>query len=404
MDTGATLLQVTGSNVREVDAYAFPYDCWHDRYQEYYHKAFALYLRSIGKKFQLISRTHFPALLKLLRHVRDASQLQSLLGKYSEMLKEHVDRMAWHIGGQYRPYAPLVGEYQFCLDDDRRVTMCIDSHDSPEITSPALLEACDVYVKTHCSRGVGYDKRVVPFFNCNPVVIPYLAKLRAMRKQPPVFDICFIARVWGGKKETEGIEHCMRLLESVAKVRAKKFMLAELVTGDRSEQARRLRSSGVPTTTERVNLKLLWEMTAKSRLNISRLGNHHCMSWRMTDLLVLGACSVLDQHPKAICPVPFLHGQHYYSLDATTSNDEPVAPLDHYTVIPEMLEELLAKPALIEEIKRESARYFDHYLDPIQIGRQLCNTALGNGPVSPHAGRATPSTVSPELAESVCCN
>jgi hypothetical protein len=202
-----------------------------------------------------------------------------------------------------------------------------------------------------------------------------------MRNQPPLFDICFIARVWGGRKETEGIEHCMRLLESVAKMRAKKFLLAELVSGNISEQARRLRSSGVPTTIERVSLKLLWEMTAKSRLNISRLGNHHCISWRMTDLLALGACTVLDQHPRAICPVPLLHGQHYYSLDATTSNDEPLAPAQQYAAIPEMLEELLQERELTEDMRKQSADYYDHHLDPIQIGRQLCNIALRNAPV-----------------------
>ena len=228
MSSDLTLTQVTGGNLREVDAHTFPYDYWHDRYQEYYYKALALYLDSVGGKFQSISRAQFPTILKLLRHVRDASRLQCLLGKHAGVIKEYVNRLACHIGAQYRPCAPLVGEYQFCWDNGRTVNMCIDSHDSSDITSPALLETCDVYVKTHYARGMEYDKRVTPFFNCNPVVIPYIDKLRAMRNQPPLFDICFIARVWGGQRETEGVEHCLRLLEAVAKVPAKKFVLADL--------------------------------------------------------------------------------------------------------------------------------------------------------------------------------
>jgi hypothetical protein len=114
MDGDLTLTQVTGGNLREVDAQIFPYDYWHDRYQEYYYKALALYLASIGGKFQSISRTQFPAILKLLRHVRDAGRLQNLFGRHSGMIKEYVNRLACHIGAQYGTCAPLVGEYHFC--------------------------------------------------------------------------------------------------------------------------------------------------------------------------------------------------------------------------------------------------------------------------------------------------
>ena len=169
----------------------------------------------------------------------------------------------------------------------------------------------------------------------------------------------------------EGVEHCLRLLEAVAKVRAKKFLLAELLIGDTAEQARRLRMSGIPITTRRIDLQQLWDVTARSRLNISRLGNHHCMSWRMTDLLALGACTVLDQHPKTVWPVSLRPNHHYYSLDATTSNADPVAPDESYGRIPERLEELLSRRQLYEETRRHSAEYFDHCMHPLQIGRQI---------------------------------
>lgn len=93
---------------------------------------------------------------------------------------------------------------------------------------------CDLYLKTNYWKGHDYDPRVCPFFNCNPVVLPYIEKLKAMRAQPPVFDLSFIVRVWGGRTGIEGVEHSMQLLEAVAKVRAKKFLLAELMIGDTS--------------------------------------------------------------------------------------------------------------------------------------------------------------------------
>lgn len=181
----------------------------------------------------------------------------------------------------------------------------------------------------------------------------------------------------------------MQLLEAVAKVRGKKFLLAELLIGDTSAQARRLRKSGIPTTTRRIDLNQLWEVSAQSRLNVHRLGNHHSMSWRMTDLMALGACTVLDQHPKTIWPVPLMPSRHYFSLNATTSNTEPLAPASSYAVIPELLQELLSQRTLHEAMRRNSAEYFDNHLHPIQIGRRIYeivadDTATLIGPNSNH--------------------
>jgi hypothetical protein len=287
-----------------------------------------------------------------------------------------VERLARHSGAHHKPAAPLVGEYRFHFDGGHIVNMCIDSHDSGAITSPALLEASDIYVKTNYRLGYAYDRRVVPFFNCNPVVYRSDEELRAMRHRPPLYDLAFIVRVWGGKAETDGIEHCLRLLEAVAKVRARKFILAELLAGDIAAQAQRLHQLGIPTTTKRISLSRLWEISSVSRLNIFRLGNHHCMPWRMTDMLALGACIVLDQHPKSVCPFPLIPMQHYYSLGTTTWDDEPVALLHRYDAIPDRLEELLRDPAPLQDTKRNAADYYDRWLAPIRVGEQLCTLAL----------------------------
>ena len=352
-------------------ANTFPYDPWHDRYQEYYQTGLKQYLQLCGQDFRLVHHTRFPTFLKSLRRVRDASRIRRILKGRVDPLTHYLDWVARHSGAQHSPSAPLVGEYSFSLNPSPSVKLCIDAHDSGTINSPSLLEKCDVYLKTNYWKGVDYHPRVRPFYVCNPTVLPHLAELRAMRDQHPVFDLSFIVRVWGGPTGVEGIEHCMRLLEAVAKVRANKFILAELMIGDTAAQARRLHRSGIPTTTSRIDLQRLWQVTARSRLNISRLGNHHCMSWRMTDLLALGACVVLDQHPKTLWPAPLVPKEHYYSLNTTTSNEDPVAADYTYAVVPEMLEELLSRHEALEDMRRHSAQYFDCHMHPIQIGRQI---------------------------------
>lgn len=363
-----------------VVAKTFPYDKWHDRYQEYYQTGLRQFLRSQGLDLRVLCRTHFPTVLKVLRRVRDASTLRRVLGSRVVAVGEYLDWVAQHVGAQTAPSASLVGEYLFWLDALCSAKVCIDTHDSGAINSPSLLDGCDLYLKTNYWAGQRYDPRVRPFYNCNPVILPHIEKLKALRECPPVFDLCFYVRVWGGPSGIEGVEHSIRLLEAMAKVRAKKFLLAELVIGDTEAQARRLRLSGIPTITARFGLKQLWDVTARSKLNISRLGNHHCMSWRMTDLLALGACTVLDQHPKTLWPARLVPNQHYYSLNATTSNEDPVASDSHYAMIPEMVQELLGQPNLHEDMKRESAQYFDRYLHPIRIGAQIHDLLRENVP------------------------
>ena len=373
-------------NRRSVLAQTFPYDQWHDRYQEYYQTGLRQYLASQGVTLRLSSRSQFPAFLKVLRRVRDAPTLRRMLRSRAGAITEYLDWMAHRSGARQSPAAPLVGEYFFCLDALHTTNACIDTHDSGSVTAPALLERCDVYLKTNYWKGYAYNPRVRPFYNCNPVVLPHINKLQAMRAVPPAFDLCFVVRVWGGPTGMEGIEHCLRLLEAVAKVKAKKFLLAELLVGDTDAQAQRLRQSGIPTTTGRLGLGELWQVMARSRLNLTRLGTHHCMSWRMTDHLALGACTVLDQHPKTIWPVPLVPQRHYVSLNAATSNDHPVAHDSAYAAIPALLEELLSQADLVAEMRRCSAEYFDGHMHPVEIGRQLHQVLLD---AMPHAAAST---------------
>lgn len=360
-----------------VEGKVFPYDYWHDWYQEYYREGLRRYLVESGSNFELLSDAKFPSFLRLLRSVRHSNTLQRILDSRSFSIEKYIDWLAWHSGAKSRPSAPLVGEYTFRLADGQNAKVCIDSHDSGEISSPELLATSDIYLKTNYWMGTEYDERVVPFFNCNPNVLPYLKRLKTMRSYSAQYDICFIVRVWGGKHEAEGSsEHCLRLLEAVAKAPGNNFLLAYLVSGDVAGQGRRLRNSGVPTTTSPISPEQLWEITAKSRLNIIRLGMHQCIPWRVSDLFALGACPILDQAPKTIWPIPIVQGQHFHSLNIETSHDRPVGAASNYDGIPELLRRMLDKKDRNQEIRKQTASYFDAHLELSQVGRHICNIVL----------------------------
>jgi len=250
--------------------------------------------------------------------------------------------------------------------------MCVDSHDSGDINSQELALRSDVYLKTNYWPTIHYADNVIPFFNCNPLLLENLAMLRPLRGQRQEFDISFIVRVWGGKNEVEGNEHCLRLLEAVAKVRAEKYLLAYLVGGDIKEMSSRLRQASIPFTTEPIPRRKLWEITARSKLTILRLGMHHCVPWRMSDVLALGACTVLDQPPKTVWPVPLVEGTHFLSLDVQTTTAQSVASDVQYEFIPDVLENYLTKDRQRSEMSRAAVKYFEDCLDPKSVGQRMC--------------------------------
>ncbi|WP_173045710.1 hypothetical protein [Nitrospira sp. KM1] len=364
------------THVTNVQAKSFPFDFWYEWYQKYYRQGLRLYLAEQGGNLNITSTARFPAVLRSLAAFRDSYTAGRLLGPLAPLSKSVANNVARLFGSDDRSTTPLVGEYLFRLSDGRELKVCIDSHDSGELTSSDLAKVNDIYFKTNYWKRDSYDRRVIPLFNCNPIVIEHLKLLRALRNQTPTVDITFIVRVWGGNNEVEGSEHCLRLLEAVAKSKRSKFLLAYLVGGDIKSMTTRLEKAGIAYTMEPIPPKLLWEHTARSRLSIIRLGMHHCVPWRMCDQLALGSCTVLDQHPKTQWTVPLVEGEHYLSLNTSTSPDQPVAMDTEYRLIPSLLEEFLGNPKKVVATARASRNYFDEILDPKQVGRQICETVL----------------------------
>ena len=192
---------------------SYPYDYYHDRYQDYYREGLRSYLLQHGGHLE-VAPVKFLRTLRLLRRLRYSGRLSGILTPISQQANSFMDGLAGRLGQQPES---LVGQYVFRLESALELNVCIDGHDSGEITDPLLLSESDVYFKTNYWIDKDYDSNTVPLYNCNPLVLRHLVALKEMRFQPVKYDLCVVVRVWGGQNEVEGVEHCVRLLEAAAR-------------------------------------------------------------------------------------------------------------------------------------------------------------------------------------------
>jgi hypothetical protein len=260
------------------------------------------------------------------------------------------------------------------LHDGRSLKVCIDSMDFPELSSPELAEWSDVYFKTNWWPTTAYPANVRPLVNCDPTVLGQIDELRGARDTRKEYDLCCVVRVWGGRTGLEGIEHNIRLLEAVSKVRAEKFVLAILIMGDRDAYAKRLSDAGIPWTTKAFPAADLWRVTAASRLNVLRLGVHDCIPWRMTGSLAVGSTVALDQAPRSRWPTPLEPGVNYLDLGLETG-DTALAEASAYDDVPAQIEAWLSDATTLRAIATANGEYFDRHLEPERVGDHVLRAA-----------------------------
>lgn len=365
------------SRVSTVRTTLYPYDIGHDLLQEYYREGLRCYLAKRGGTLERACPARLPRVLGVLRWVRRSERLARAIGPVAPSFHSFVNSLAWHLGAREVPPSMAVGQYTFGINGIPEVKICIDTHDSGDLASASLMAESDLYFKTNYWIEHQYDEKVLPLYNCNPLLLPHLETLRAMRAKQARYDFCLIVRVWGGKNEVDGVEHCVRLLEAAARARGRKYLLAYLVAGDTKRLAKRLRESGVPSTLTPMSLNELWQISAESRLNIIRLGMHYCVPWRMCDLLAMGTCPVLDQAPKTLWPVPLREGEHYWTLNLDLGHGQTVASDASYQAVPDLLNSYLELGGRAGQMRHATASYFDRNLQPERIGQQICETVLG---------------------------
>jgi hypothetical protein len=365
---------VTGPT--RIQGFSRPYAPFHDVYQRYYVEGLRAYARTNGTSFEITSLSPVPDLLRRLRLVRDRNYAARLHVPRANTLLDAIGR---RIEGPLRTpsglFEPTVGQYLLSRADGSEERLCIDAGDPPGVANDELRAWSDIYLKTNFWSEHTYPDNVRPMVNGDPLVLDRLDALKGARSATRTVDLTFVVRVWGGGDGVEGIEHNIRLLQAINRAKCSKRLLAVVLAGEIEQTLRRLRGIGVPATTRGVSPRQLWDMTAESRLNVFRLGLHYCVPWRMTGSLAVGSCIVLDRPPLSRWPAPLREGVNYLNLGALVAPDAPVATDAQYDEIPDRVEEWLAQPAMLDDIRTANARYFDDYVEPEQVGVQIVEAA-----------------------------
>jgi hypothetical protein len=360
----------------QVRAFQRPYARYHDTYQRYYAEGLRRYCSTIDAEFRTKVMSRFPRIVRALKRVRDGGyakrlripQLEQVIDAAAHVLEGPLDTPSGY-------FENLTGQYLALLPNGELRRFSIDARDSHALGSDDLCAWGDVYFKTNYWRGVEYPNNVAPLFNVDPLILPQIEWLRARRNAPKHVDLTFVVRVWGGiTDEGEGIEHNLRLLEAVNRARCTKQVLAVIVVGDVPNIRRRLARLGIRSTSRNIKSRELWQLTARSRLNVFRLGLHYCVPWRMTGSLAIGSCVVLDRPPFSVWPAPLHEEINFLSLGTMVGPGVPVAATEEYDEIPERIESWLRHPAHLAEVGRANAEYFDRHLDPARLGAHIIGT------------------------------
>lgn len=352
-----------------------------DMYSAYYREGLRRYLATSGGHYEEVTLERHAPIVRGVRRVRDAYRLRGFFARLPRLgraLDVLVDRIvAAPPADGLRPGGPH--KLVFSGRDSRQLRVCIDSNDDRDV-APEPLAWCDLYLKTNYWPSVTYPEKVRCLANADPLVIPQLDTMRAGRTAAKEYDVSMIVRVWGGRDEVEGVEHNLRLIEAVNRGPGRKFLYAYLVAGDIERARERLGAQGIPCGTDPIPAAKLWSVTAASRLNVIRLGMHYCIPWRFTGALAIGSAIVLDRRPFTLWPEPLREGENFLSLDVETSSEQPLAPASRYEEVPRKLEAWLADPALAARIGESNARYYDRFVEPEAMGKQIVASVLAAAP------------------------
>ena len=369
---------ITSTQGPLVKAYTRPYHWVHDLFAQYPFEGIRRYVESVGGRYEEVSMSRRPEVLRVLRRARRAYRLRPLYER-APWMSEALDGLAGRIEGPLRSpsglFADMSAHCEITFPDGREVKVCLQSDDEGSRIDQGILDWSDVYFKNNYWPSLSYSPKVVPAVNGDPLVIPQIDTFRGYRALPKAHDVCMVVRVWGGKDEVEGVEHNLRLIEAVSRARCSKFLYAYLVAGDVDAAARRLGRLGIPCGVHPLPAAELWRTSAASRLNIIRLGMHYCIPWRVTGALAIGSAMVLDRAPFTRWPEPLADGVNYVALGTETGVTQPLATDAQYAAIPEKIEAWLADRDLPARIGHANADYYDRFVSPERVGEYIVKTA-----------------------------
>jgi hypothetical protein len=335
-----------------------PYSRIQDLYQSYYRASISKYCEKNNIIYRE-KRSHMTGLLRFLGRVRNSDRFNSIAP--ARIRAPLLDSLASLVsGGAVVDHA--VGKYVY-HGAGKELKICVDAEDAGEIKRPELLEWSDLYFKTNYWPDREYDEKVLPLANVNPLVLTRREELRDYRNCEFDWDLFGFFRVWGR------IEHNIALFEALAQVKCKKKLIAYIVSQDYASELDRLEKAGIAVTMSPISLKTLWNLAARSKLNIVRHGVEDCIPWRMTDIMAMGHCPVLDYRARTQWHIPLLENVHYLSLDVPPEGS--LSPKEFASRVVERIEGWLSQPELITRVATNAGAYFDENLEPERLGDHL---------------------------------
>jgi hypothetical protein len=278
------------------------------------------------------------------------------------------ERARVSLGRGSRGTEGFVGRYVVELDG-ASVRFAIDAHDARVVRDEGALAWSDLYFKSNRWAAVQYDTKVQPLVNGNGLLDRgRLELLRRLRGHDRQVDVAFISNVYGGRS------HVVRMFEKLAALPIRADLLAIFDGADPDADARemaRLRSAGVPVSTRQLSPPELWARLARAEIVLLRSGRHGCVSWRLIDLLCMGACILIDAPLHSPWPVQLRDGWELADCGIDRAPDDRAAPDDEYDKLSARVMDLLERPALLEQLRGGAARYFDDHASPARVAEYV---------------------------------
>jgi hypothetical protein len=276
-----------------------------------------------------------------------------------------------------------VGRYIFDLGSDT-IKVGIDVADGKAIRDMQAYEWSDIYFKANKWERLKYPGKVFPIINGNGVLNESkINQIKQFRNRKKEIDLIFMTVIYAStstKRFFTNIEHHVRLFETLAKLDCNKILKA-IIPKQYSTQMignylKRLDRAGVPWshTWDGMSSLDFWDHLAKARLVFLRPGKHACISWRMIDLLCMGACVVYDLKPHPNWPIPLVSGKNYMECGCGLDMEENLPSHDRYNRIVRVIEQSLKDKNKMETIRRNNRCYFDRYATPKSIASYILET------------------------------
>lgn len=273
-----------------------------------------------------------------------------------------------------------VGRYSVDIDSNR-IKVVIDDADGRGIRDEEALNWCDIYFKANKWSDREYPEKVYPIVNGNGKLdLNKIKLIKDHRNTEKKIELVYMSKLWSRPDCFENIiEHQVRVFELLAGLDCTKHLRA-IVTkkseNDLTKYLKRLDAAGVEWSYSWGNITsaVFWKNLAEAKIVFQRSGNHHCISWRMTDLLCMGACIVMDKSPFPQWPVPLEHSKHFADCDCGFAPDYSIPPKEQYNNIRRVMEELLSDEQAQHRYRKNCRDYFDRYATPQKVAAYIIDT------------------------------